>query len=93
MNITAIMIRSRQKNLMINHINVERNSKLKLSLSKINQLRRKRKPLTLWMRMQTGIVTVEKSMELPQKIKNRITLQSSICSTMYLLSKYKNTNS
>ena len=68
MNITAIMIRSRQKNLMINHINVERNSKLKLSLSKINQLRRKRKPLTLWMRMQTGIVILY-SMEVPWKVK------------------------
>ena len=36
----------------------------------------------LLVRMQTGAATVEKSMEVPQKIKNRITLQSSN-STIY----------
>ena len=34
--------------------------------------------------MQTGAVTLENSMEVPQKIKNRTTLQPSNCTTWYL---------
>ena len=34
--------------------------------------------------MQTGAVTLENSMEVPQKIKNRTTLPPSDCTTRYL---------
>ena len=43
--------------------------------------------------MQTGAATVENSMEVPQKVKNRTTLWSSNCTTRYLPKEYKNTNS
>ena len=43
--------------------------------------------------MQTGAATVENSMEVPQKVKNRTTLWSNNHSTRYLPPKYKNTNS
>ena len=35
----------------------------------------KRKPRVLWVAMQTGAATVEDSMEVPQKMKTRTTLQ------------------
>ena len=43
--------------------------------------------------MQTVAATLENSMEIPQKIKNWNTLQSSNRTTRYLPKKYKNTNS
>ena len=43
--------------------------------------------------MQTGVATVEDSMEVPQKIKNRNTIRSSNPSIGYLLKEYENTNS
>ena len=43
--------------------------------------------------MQTGAVALENSMEVPQKVKNRTTLQSSNCTTKYLPKGYKNTDS
>jgi len=43
--------------------------------------------------MQTGAATIENNMEVPQKIKNRTTLQPSNHITGYLAKKYKNTNS
>ena len=42
--------------------------------------------------MWTGMATVENSVEVPQKIKNRTTLQTSNHITGYLLKEYKNTN-
>ena len=42
--------------------------------------------------MQTGAATLENSREVSQKVKNRITLQSSNCTTRYLPKGYKNTN-
>ena len=54
---------------------------------------RKRNPLTLLVGVQTGAATLENSMEGPQKIKNRTTLQSSNHTTGYLPKEYKNTNS
>ena len=42
--------------------------------------------------MQTGAATLENSMEVPQKIKNRATLQPSNCTTRYLPKEYKNTD-
>jgi len=41
--------------------------------------------------MQTGAVTVENSMEVPQKVKNGTALPSSNCTTRYSPKGYKNT--
>ena len=41
--------------------------------------------------MQTGGATVEKSMEVPQNIKNRTTLWPSNCTTEYLPKEYEYT--
>ena len=51
---------------------------------------RKGNPLALLVGMQTGAATLENSMEVPQKIKNRATLQPSNCTTRYLSKGYKN---
>ena len=53
---------------------------------------RKGNPLTLLVGMQTGAATLENSTDIPQKVKNK-TLQSSNCTTSYLLKGYKNTDS
>ena len=52
---------------------------------------RKRSSFALLVGMQAGTVTLENSLEVPQKIKNRSTLQPSNCTTRYLLKGYKNT--
>ena len=43
--------------------------------------------------MQTNAASLEKSMEIPQKVKIRTTIQSSNFTTRYLPKGYKNTNS
>ena len=43
----------------------------------------------LLMGMQTGAVTLENSMEVPEKVKNRTTLKSSNFTTRYLPKGYK----
>jgi len=43
--------------------------------------------------MQTGAVTVENSMEVPQKVKNGTALPSSNCTTRYSPKGHKNTDS
>ena len=43
--------------------------------------------------MQTGAVTLKNSMEVPQKTKNRTTLQPSNCTTRYLPKGYKSADS
>ena len=48
--------------------------------------------LILMVGVQIGIATVENSMEVPQKIKNRITLQPSNCITRYLSKGYKHSD-
>ena len=48
---------------------------------------------TMLVEMQTGAATVEDSMEVPQKIKNRTILQSNNSTTVYLSKEIKNTNS
>ena len=53
----------------------------------------KRDPRALLVGMQTGAVTMENSMEVPQKIKNRTTLVSSNSTTGYLPKEYRNMNS
>ena len=45
------------------------------------------------MGMHTCAATMEDSMEVPQKIKNRTTLRSSILTTGHLPNEYENTNS
>ena len=47
------------------------------------RMHRKENPLTLLVGMQTGAATLENSMKLPQKVKNR-TLPFSNCTTMLL---------
>ena len=41
---------------------------------------------------ETGATTLESSVEVPQKVKNRATLQPSNCTTIYLPKGCKNTN-
>ena len=50
-------------------------------------------PLALLVGMQTGAATLENSMEVPQKVKNRTILRPSNCTTRYLPKGYKNTDS
>ena len=53
---------------------------------------RKGNPLTLLVGLQAGIATLEDSMEIPQKVKNRATLQPRNCTTRYLPKGYKHSN-
>ena len=53
------------------------------------RMHRKGNTFALPVGMQTGAATVENSMEVSQKIKNRATLQSSNCITRYLTKGYK----
>ena len=52
------------------------------------RMQRKGNPLALLVGMQTGTATLENNMEVPQKIKNRTTLQPSKC-TRYLSKGYR----
>ena len=45
---------------------------------------RKRNPFILLVGMHPGVSTLENSVEIPQKVKNRPTLQPCICTTRYL---------
>ena len=51
---------------------------------------RERTLFALLVKVQTGTATLRTSMEFPQKIKNRTTLQSSNCTIRYLPKGYKN---
>ena len=53
------------------------------------KMQRKGNPLVLLLGMQAGAVTLENSMEVPQKIKNRTTLQPSNCTIRYLCKGYR----
>ena len=53
------------------------------------RMKRKRISFAQLVGMQTGAATLENSMEVPQKIKNRTTLQSSNCTTRYLSKRYR----
>ena len=50
-------------------------------------------PPALLVGMQTGPTNLEYSVEFPQKVKNRTTLQYSNCTTRYLYIGYKNADS
>ena len=52
-------------------------------------MRTKRVSFALLVEMQTGAATMENGMEVPQKIKNKITLQPSNCTTRYLSKGYR----
>ena len=54
------------------------------------RMQRKRISFVLLVGMQAGAATLENSMEVPQKIKNRTTLQSSNCTTRHLYKRYEN---
>ena len=56
-------------------------------------MQRKGNTLKLLVGMQTGVDTMENSMEFPQKVKNRATLLPGNCTTRYLFKWYKNTDS
>ena len=55
-------------------------------------MQRKGNPLALLVGTKTGAATMENSMELPEKVKNRTTLWSSNCIARYIPKGYKNTN-
>ena len=52
------------------------------------RMQRKRISFALLVGMQTGTATLENSMEVPQKTKNRTTLRPSNCTTRYLSRGY-----
>ena len=53
-------------------------------------MQRKRNPFVLLVRMQTDAATLENSVEVPQKIKNKTTLQPSNYTSRNLSKGYKN---
>ena len=53
---------------------------------------RKGNPPTLLVGMQAGAVTLENTMDVPQEVENRATLQPSNCTTGYLPQRYKCSN-
>ena len=53
------------------------------------RIQRKRISFVLLMGMQIGAATLENSIEVPQKIKNRITLRPSNCTTRHLSTGYR----
>ena len=55
----------------------------------LTRMRGKGISFALLVGMQAGAATLEKSMEVPQKIKNRTILQSSNCTTRYLSKGYR----
>ena len=58
----------------------------------LERMWRNRNPLAL-LGMQTGVAALENSVEVPQKIKNRITLQLSNSITKNLSKRYRSTDS
>ena len=54
---------------------------------------RKRVSFALLVAVQAGAATLENSKEVPQKIKNRTTLQTSNCTTRYLSKGYRSGDS
>ena len=54
---------------------------------------RKGNPIALLVRTQIGTVTMEKMVEVPQKIKNRTTAPSSNITSVYLCEKIENSTS
>ena len=53
------------------------------------RMRKKRISFALLMGMQTGAATLQNSMKVPQKLKNRTTLRLSNCTTRYLSKGYR----
>ena len=61
------------------HFTLVRMAKMNKTVN--NKCWRKGNPLALLVGMQTGTVTLENSVEVPQEVKNKATLQSSNCTT------------
>ena len=59
----------------------------------LSRMQRKGNPFALLLGMQTVVATLENNMEVPQKIKNKTTLQPSNCTTRHLSNGYKNVDS
>ena len=57
------------------------------------RMRRHGNPFTRLEGMETGAATLKNSMEVPQKIENRTTLQPRNCTIRYLSKEYKNADS
>ena len=57
------------------------------------RMRRKENPLARLVGMQTGAATLENSVEVPQKIQNRTTLQSSNSTARNLSKGYRSADS
>ena len=53
------------------------------------RMQKKRISFALLMGMQTGAAALQNTMEVPQKVKNRTTLQPSNCTTEYLSEGYR----
>ena len=62
------------QNHMRNHLTLVRMVRLKKKQKVLARMWRKRNPHALLVRMQTGTPALENSIEIPQKIKNRITI-------------------
>ena len=94
-------------NWTVNHFEAEVNTKLNFAESKFDlrmekidnsgnmlvRMWRKGNPFILLVGMQTGAVALENSVEFPQKIKNRTTLQSSNSTTRNLPKGYRSADS
>ena len=55
----------------------------------LERMQRKRISFALLVGVQTGVATLENSMEVPQKTKNRTTLQPSNCTARHLSTGYR----
>ena len=56
------------------------------------RMQRKGNPPTLLVGMQAGAAILENSIEIPQKVENRATLQPSNCTTGCLSQRYKSSD-
>ena len=93
---TSLMIRETQiKTTMRYHLTPVRMAKINNSGNSRYWWRcgeRGTNPLALLVGMQTGAVTLENNVEVPQEVKNRATLWPSNCTTRYLSKGHKHSD-